>query len=137
MLDINPSEMADEFLPFWQGTKRGYLSFPQCADCERFHWYPLKICPSCRSSHIKWTQVNGSGEVFSWTAVRIANFAPSFEDKLPYIVGLIEFKDAPGVRLITNIVEADPGQMDIGMVVEPVFRKVDENFTLVFFKPTG
>ncbi len=44
----------------------------------------------------------------------------AWRDRLPYIVALVEFPDAPGVRLIANVA-ADPETLAIGMAVKPRF----------------
>lgn len=118
-----------EFRPFFAGLARGQLAFPRCADCGRFHWYPMQLCPFCRGASIAWEAVSGVGRVFSWTVVR-HDFDPAF--RAPYIVALLEFADAPGVRLITNLVEIEVEDLAIGMAVAAVFPTAGER---VLFRP--
>jgi uncharacterized OB-fold protein len=82
----------------------------------------MKACPHCRSDAICWRRVDGTGSLYSWTTVRHA-FDPAWRDRLPYIVALVEFPDASGVRLVANV-HADPESLAIGMIVKPRF---DEN----------
>lgn len=117
-----PGFSPPEFDGFRANASLGRLAFPCCRVCDRFHWYPMPRCPHCRSSEIAWKAVDGRGQVFSYTAVRHA-FDKSRRDRLPYIVALITFADAPGVRLITNIVGADAGEIAIGDAVDPVFQE--------------
>lgn len=119
-----------EFAGFFEAARGGRLAFPRCESCGRFHWYPMKACPHCRSRDIAWRPVAGNGEIFSWTVVRHA-FDPAYRDRLPYVIALVEFADAPGIRLVTNIEEADPESLRIGMQVRPVFRQDG----LVSFRP--
>lgn len=121
-----------EFAPFWHSVGQGYLSFPRCVDCAKFHWYPMPRCPHCRSSNISWTQVNGCGQLHSWTVVRRA-FSPEFADKIPYVIGLIEFDDAPGIRYLADIINVEPKQLTIDMAVDAVFDT--SNPSLVHFQP--
>jgi len=111
---------ASEFAPFWQNVERGDLSFPKCSDCAAFHWYPMPRCPHCRSANISWTQVSGRGKLHSWTIVRRA-FSAEFADKIPYIIGLVEFADAPGIRYLADIINVEPEQLIIDMTVDAVF----------------
>ena len=64
-------------------------------------------------------------------------FDPAWRDRLPYIVALVEFPDAPSVRLIANVA-ADPETLAIGMAVTPRF---DDGAAIgkggVTFVPTG
>jgi uncharacterized OB-fold protein len=123
-----------EFEGFLANAREGRLAFPRCQACGRFHWYPMPRCPHCRSAEIAWHAIAGRGEIFSYTIVRHA-FDKSRRDRLPYIVALITFRDAPGVRFITNIIEADAAGLAIGDAVEPVFRAGDAEAPLVLFRP--
>lgn len=111
---------APEFAPFWRHVAAGRLCFPKCGACGRFHWYPLPRCPHCLAVDIDWCAVEPLGTLFSWTVVRHA-FTPAFAEKVPYVVGLIEFRDAPGVRLVSEIRAAPPDALRIAMPVQPVF----------------
>ena len=57
----------------------------------------------------------------SFTVLR-QPFHPGFLDAVPLLIGLTELDDAPGVRILTNIVEADPDELSIGMPMEVVFE---------------
>lgn len=116
-----------EFAPFWEGARAGRVSFPHCEDCGRFHWYPMKRCPHCGGAQIRWRAVKGEGALYSYTIVRYA-FSPEFRDKLPYVVALVEFPDAPGVRLITNLVNVPHDAIRIGMRVKPAFGPNNEAY---------
>lgn len=133
MNDTGATPDPSEFNGFREHARRGHLAFPRCEDCGRFHWYPMPRCPHCKSAAIAWQTIAGRGEIFSFTIVRHA-FDKSRRDQLPYVVALITFADAPGVRLITNIVDADAGALDIGVEVEPVFPG-DEASGRVLFRP--
>ena len=121
-----------EFAGFFDSARRGVLSFPRCGACARFHWYPMPLCPHCRSADIRWQAVSGRGELFSFTSVKHA-FDPKRADNLPYTVGLVTFADAPGVQFITNIIDAPAEALTIGMPVETVFNRADDG--LVLFRP--
>ncbi|MBT5083232.1 MAG: hypothetical protein HOK21_05155 [Rhodospirillaceae bacterium] len=113
-------DMATEFMPFWNAVDAGHLSFPVCRTCDRFHWYPLNLCPYCRGQDIAWSEVSGPGELYSWTVVRHA-FDPEFWDQIPYIVALVVFPDAPGIRLVTNLIDVAPEKLSFGIAVTPAF----------------
>ena len=114
-----------EHAGFAEGLKAGRLSFPCCRDCGKFHWYPMPLCPHCRSAAIEWRAVGGRGRVYSFTVVRHA-FEEKWRHALPYVVALVEFADAPGVRLITNLIDIDPADVRIGLAVDPVFGGEDK-----------
>lgn len=123
-----------EFAGFFNNASRRVLSFPRCGSCARFHWYPMPLCPHCRSADVRWQAVSGRGELFTFTSVKHA-FDLKYADRLPYTVGLVTFADAPGVQFITNIVEAPAEDLRIGMPVEPVFDRAGDG--LVLFRPAS
>lgn len=125
-----------EFQPFFEHLQARRIAFPRCEACGRFHWYPMPRCPHCQSSRIVWQPVSGKAEIFSFTNVEHA-FDKSRRERLPYIVALVTFEDAPGVRLITNIVDADYAGLRIGTAIEPVFSPGEEGRPLVNFRPTA
>jgi len=47
---------------------------------------------------------------------------------------VIEVELEEGVHLVSNLVECDPEEIEIGMAVEVVFEEINEEFTLPKFK---
>lgn len=125
--------LPPEFSGFAAAAREGHIAFPKCGRCGRFHWYPMPRCPHCRSADIAWQPVSGSAEVFSFTIVRYP-FDKRRAEGLPYVVALVTFVDAPGVRLITNIVGDDALDVAIGDRVEPVFASDDPSCAVVVFR---
>lgn len=131
---FDDSKVADEFAPFWQAARRSRLSFPHCRECGRFHWYPMPLCPHCQSAEIEWQEVPANGELYSYTTV----YHPYQDDlakHVPYVVGLVEFKDAPGIRLVTNVVDVAPEELRVGMPVSAVFSEPGSKDVSVRFRP--
>ncbi len=125
------SELAAAALPryegFWDGCRVGELRFPRCPGCGRFVWYPKERCPSC-GERPEWAAIEGTGELYSWTVVR-HQFDPDHPVKPPYVVALVVFADAPGVRLVTTLEVADLARLTCGTPVQPVFRDGRVEFT--------
>jgi len=118
--------------PYWEGTRRHELLLQQCSACRRFRFYPRSLCPFCFSDAFNWRAAAGRGSVYSFTVVHRAPF-PSFRDKIPYVLALIELEE--GVRMMSNVVDCDPAQVRIGMPVVVVFDAVTEEITLPKFRP--
>ena len=135
-------EMAHEFSGFFENAAQGRLCFPHCATCNRFHWYPMPLCPHCRNRDVRWQEIPGRGDLFSWTVVRHP-FDPRLAELVPYVVGLVTFAQAPGIRLVTTIVDAAPAILRIGMAVEPVFHATPlraafpDSGSQLCFRPVG
>lgn len=123
-----------EFRGHFDRLSAGELAFPICEDCGKWHWYPMTLCPHCRSARISWRPVQGVGEIWSWTVVRHP-FDPSHHDKLPYVVALVCFEDAPGIRLIANIEDVSMDELRIGLPVELIPRTGNDPLPRPVFGP--
>jgi uncharacterized OB-fold protein len=60
---------------------------------------------------------------------------PYFADKLPYVIGIVDIEEEPGVRIPTGIVDHDSTELRCGIPVEVSFREVSPGLTLPFFRP--
>ncbi|WP_428343150.1 Zn-ribbon domain-containing OB-fold protein [Mycobacterium sp.] len=78
-------------------------------------------------------EVSGQGTLFSFTILR-QSFHPGFINAVPMMIGLTELDDAPRVRILTNIVEAQPDELRVGMPMEVVFESRG-NMALPQFRP--
>ena len=125
-----------EFEPHFTQLAAGRLCFPFCTDCQRFHWYPLPLCPHCQSSQAAWRQVSGQGELYSWTEIHHA-FDVRYNGPLPYIVALISFADAPGVRLVSNMLGVAADALVVGMSVTADFSNATAGDRQLVFRPTA
>lgn len=133
MTETRTDEMLPEFVSFFENAARGRLAFPFCRGCGRFHWYPMPRCPHCRGKDVEWRQVEGRGRLASFTSV-LHPFDKSRAHNLPYVVALVQFADAPGITLVTNIVGGDIGPLSIGQSVEAVFRTNAAGTSVVEFR---
>lgn len=117
--------------PFWDAAAERRLLAPRCGDCGTFRWPAGPFCPHCRSQQVEWV-APGQGRIYSFTVLPVRTeaevAAPQFR-----IPALIEFDEAPGVRLVASLVDAAVEQVAIGAKVEvdwlpaanatvPVFR---------------
>ncbi len=125
-----------EFRPFWDGLRRQRISFPRCTACGRTHWYPMNRCPHCLGGDFDWPAVSGRASLHSWTVVRRA-FSPEWTARLPYVVGLVEFGEVPGTRLITNIVDCALADLAVDMALDPVFSDDGVSLPTVCFRPSA
>ena len=79
-----------------------------------------------------WVVASGKGTLYSHTVVHYPQ-VPSFD--YPLIVGVVELEE--GVRIISNIVNIKPEQIEIGMPLEVCFPDTnsDEGIVLHQFQP--
>jgi uncharacterized OB-fold protein len=116
----------------WEAAQRRTLAIQQCGDCGTFMHYPSALCIHCQSDNLGFTEVSGRGTVYSFAIVR-HNFHPAFVP--PYVIALIDLDDAPGVRMYTNILEADLDALYIGMPVKATFEDLGDGTLIPQFMP--
>jgi uncharacterized OB-fold protein len=132
--DPRPVPLADEISGFyWEGAKRGELLVQRCSACAQLQFPPDVVCVHCQSQGVEPEAVSGRGQVWSFCRVERL-FHEGFADALPYVVALVELDEQPGVRLLTNIVEVDGAEVEVGMPVEVVFEDRGE-VVLPQFRP--
>jgi uncharacterized OB-fold protein len=119
---------------FWEGVSAHRLLIQRCAGEEcgtlRFPWLPG--CNACGSAEWDTVEASGEGTVFSYVVMHHPAF-PAFSP--PYAVGLIEL--AEGVRMISNVVGVEHGEVRIGMRVRAEFQRFDADLELPVFRPVG
>lgn len=118
--------------PFWQALNQGRIELQRCGACERWVFYPRPFCPSCLSRDVRWTEVAGTGRVYTFSVVRKPT-NPYFFGEAPYVYAVVTL-DA-GVRLPTMLVECDPEKVAIDDPVEAVFARASDEVTLLHFRP--
>ena len=106
----------------------------RCADCGHVRFPPALLCARCLSEQCEWVKLSGRGTVFSWIVVHQSQH-PAFNADTPYNVTIVELEEGP--RLHTNLVECRNDQIHIGMPVEVVFDKVNDEVTLPKFRPVN
>ena len=119
-------------VPFWKSCQEENIKFQYCPKCQAWQWYPLFECAEC-GGEFEWRDVTGKATLFSWTTVYKA-FLPGFENKIPLIVAVADVEGAPGVRLISNIINAKPEELKVGMELKIVYEHVDEEHTMPRFE---
>ena len=122
--------------PYWEGTRRHELLVQRCASCGTWQWGPEWLCHKCHSFEIGWEAPAGEARLFSWER-SWHPVHPALVDAVPYLVGLVEFPDADGIRMIGNFVGEPTQDMVIGAKVAPVFEDHDAGdppYTLVHWE---
>lgn len=117
--------------PFWAALRRHSLELQKCAGCGAFRFIPTEICP-CGSLDYIWEQVSGQGVVYTYTVVHRAPTA-AYQADAPYVIAHVTMQEGP--RMISTLIDCEPGQVEIGMPVEVVFDDVTDEVTLYRFRP--
>ena len=115
--------------PFWHGTRKEELRIQRCKNCGEFQWLPEWICHHCHSFDLTFEQVAPTGTIYSWERVWHPPL-PELAPYCPFVVLVVELDDAPGIRLVGNLVGDGHQDVIIGTNVHAVFEHHD-GFTLV------
>ena len=106
--------------PFWASGADGRLRIAQCQACRRYHHPPVPICPECRSLEVAMTPVSGRATVVGFTVNQ--------HQWLPGLRAAVRHRQrrprrgSADVRLTTNIVGCEPGEVAIGQQVRGPVR---------------
>lgn len=114
---------------FWEGTKAGELRIQRCPECGTLRHPPGPMCPSCGAEKPDYILAAGTGEIFSY----VVHHHPAVPGKqLPIVIALVELDE--GVRMLGELVGADPERVEIGQRVELALTKVDDDLTLPYWR---
>lgn len=119
---------------FWKGGAEGELRFLGCEACGTLVHPPSPVCPECLGRELAPRAVSGRARVLTFTENR-QPWIPGFDP--PYLVAIVEIDEQPGVRLMTNLVDCGPEDVEIGMPVEVRFEEREEGIFIPLFAPVG
>lgn len=130
LAQIGPSAVTR---PFWEACARRELRLQRCTACGRFRQPPLAGCPHCASAASDWPLLSGRGSVFSFTVVHHPAF-PALQAEVPYNVVVVALDDAPGARLISNVLDVDARELRVGLALEIAWDEVRPGLVLPRFR---
>lgn len=113
---------------FWEGVDKGELLVQCCSDCSQLRHPPTPMCPHCLSLQWNTKALSGKGAVNTFMISK----HPTQPDGSARIVALIDLPE--GIRMVSNLVDIDIGQVVEGMPVSVEYREVNGN-VLPQFKP--
>ena len=98
---------------FWDGARAHELRIQTCESCGAVSYPPRPCCAECGSFELGWRVSTGRGLVYAW-AVPHHPPVPGFD--YPLFVVLVELEE--GVRIVSNLVDAERDDLRIGLEVE-------------------
>lgn len=122
--------------PFWDGAREQKLMVQRCQKCGNYNHPPAFICMGCydREASLEFEQVSGRGTIYSWYIYH-DTATGGFEEKVPYLVVAVELDEQPRLVLLSNLLNCPYDQVELGMPVEVVWEKVNDEITIPQFQP--
>jgi uncharacterized OB-fold protein len=115
---------------YWSAAASGRLLLQQCGSCGDIRFPPALLCPKCFSSETELVESAGKGTLWSFSVPH----KPRWEWLEPgAMLAVVELDE--GVRLATNLTDADPHSVAIGLRVEVWFKEISEGIALPMFRP--
>jgi uncharacterized protein len=105
---------------FWQGLKEGKIYATTCKKCGKLHFPPVADCGDCGASDMQWTELDGEGEIETFTQVVVK--PASFSEEPNYIVAIARLRE--GVRALAWLTGVEREKVKIGMKVKLVAKAV-------------
>lgn len=103
---------------FWEGLKEGKIYATKCEKCGKLHFPPVADCGDCGSSTVKWTALEGEGEIETFTQVVVK--PASFSKEPSYIVAIARLKE--GVKALAWLTGIQREDVKLGMKVRLVAK---------------
>lgn len=104
--------------------ERYYLLGSKCENCRSEYFPQRRFCPKCRrKGKIVEKKMPEEGRILSFTQVHVP--PAGFEHEAPYFMAIVELQN--GVKILSQVVDSDTGQVKIGAPVRMAFRKVMED----------
>lgn len=109
---------------YWREIpRRTRFEGTKCKKCGHVIYPPRGRCDRCGSDEFTSYKLPERGKILSFSVVRSP--PRGFEKLAPFLLGIVELED--GTRVTSQITDAGPRDISIGMPVEAVFRKISED----------
>ncbi len=99
---------------FYGLASKGQLQLAECSDCKAKYATPKTVCPKCLSTKMRFIPSTGSGKIVSYTVIHVPPIG--FQEKAPYILGIVELQEGP--RLLGLINGVKPEEAKVGQRVK-------------------
>ena len=120
--------------PFWYALAEKKIRIQYSPSAGRYVFYPRVLAPGTLVDDLEWREISGAALLFTYTVAH-RPVAPHFaNDDAPHIVAVAMWDEGP--RFATEIVNADPAELRVGMRIRPVFVDFPEQgVTLLRYEP--
>lgn len=110
-------------------AERPQLIGSRCRGCGEVTFPKQRSCPACTGDATQEILLSRRGTLWTWTVQRFPPPSPPFvADRDPFVpfgVGYVELPE--GVRVEARLTESDASALEIGMEMELVIQKFDDD----------
>jgi uncharacterized OB-fold protein/acyl dehydratase len=110
---------------FWAGTAVGELRVQRCGDCGALRHPPGPMCPKCGAGTPEYLVAAGTGQIYSYV---VHHHPPVPGKRLPIVIVLVQLDE--GVRMLGELLGADPAQVRIGLPVRVEYVRIDAELAM-------
>lgn len=121
--------------PFWDALAEHRIRIQYSPSAGRYVFYPRVLAPGTLADDLEWREISGAGTLYTFT-VSHRPVSPHFTDTVPQILAVVRWDEGP--HFSTEIVNASPDDVRVGMPVRPVFTDHPEaGVTMLRYEPAG
>ena len=103
----------------------GKLVVQECVACGTVQHPPEEICHKCHEMEFGARETNGRGTIYSYIIVHNPP-SPALADAVPYAVVLVSLDEHPQIRILGNVLNRKPDELEIGQKLEVVFEEIKD-----------
>lgn len=119
--------------PFWDALAEHRIRIQYSPSTDQYVFYPRVLAPGTLADDLQWREISGTGSLYTYT-VAYRPVAPHFAGDVPQILAVVQWDEGP--RFSTEIVNADPAEIRVGMRLRPVFFDYPEDgVTMLRYEP--
>lgn len=119
--------------PFWDALAQHTIRIQYSPSADNYVFYPRVLAPGTLADDLEWRDISGAGSLYTFT-VAYRPVSPHFAEEVPQILAVVKWDEGP--HFSTEIVNADPAQLSVGMRVKPMFFDYpDDGVTMLRYEP--
>lgn len=119
--------------PFWDALAEHKIRIQYSPSTQRYVFYPRVLAPGTLADDLQWREISGAASLYTFT-VAYRPVAPHFADEVPQLLAVVQWDEGP--RFSTEIVNAEPADLEVGMRLAPVFFDYpDAGVTMLRYEP--
>jgi uncharacterized protein len=117
----------------------GDLALQTCIACAAVQHPPAELCFDCGGLDFDYQPTEPVGRICTYTVVHHVTHT-ALRDSVPYNVVIVELDHHPGIRIVGNLVDSEPEDLEIGTPVrgswtKPLTAEGQEPIRLLQWRP--